>query len=71
MAARFLPRFTHTSETLRAVIINPADRRARFASLLKKNIRVGADFYSITKSQALTMVEGDLNELRVREFTLR
>ena len=35
MAARFLLSFTYTNETLRAMINDPTDRRARFASLLK------------------------------------
>lgn len=35
MATRFLLRFTYTNETLRAMINDRTDRRARFASLLK------------------------------------
>ncbi len=72
MATQYLLRFTYTNEALRAMINDPQDRRASFAKLAEKlGYRVGDAYYSITKSQALIIIEGPPEELGVLEFTVR
>ena len=54
------------------MINDPQGRRARFAKLAKKlGYRVGDAYYSITRSQALIIIDGPPEELGFIVFTVR